>query len=33
MRNLHNTEQLIIFTDNFSDKEESGNKGITQLNN
>jgi hypothetical protein len=33
MENLHNTEQLIIFTDNFSDKEKSGNKGITQLNN
>jgi hypothetical protein len=31
--NLHSTEQLIIFTDNFSDKEESGNKWITQLNN
>jgi hypothetical protein len=26
-------EQLIILTDNFSDKEESGNKWIIQLNN
>jgi hypothetical protein len=33
MENLHNTEQLIIFTHNFSDKDECGNKGITQLNN
>jgi hypothetical protein len=32
-RKLHSIEQLIIFTDNFSDKEESGNKWITQLNN
>jgi hypothetical protein len=31
--NLYSTEQLTIFTDNFSDKEESGNKWITQLNN
>jgi hypothetical protein len=31
--NLHSTEQWIIFTDSFSDKEESGNKWITQLNN
>jgi L-asparaginase II len=33
MENLYSTEQLIIFTNNFSDKEESGNKWITQLNN
>jgi hypothetical protein len=33
MENLHRTEQLTIFTDSFSDKEESGNKWITQLNN
>jgi hypothetical protein len=33
MENLHNTEQLTIFTDNISDKVESGNKGINQLNN
>jgi hypothetical protein len=31
--NLHSTEHMIIFTDSFSDKEESGNKWITQLNN
>jgi hypothetical protein len=30
---LHSTEQMTIFTDSFSDKEERGNKGITQLNN
>jgi hypothetical protein len=33
IENLHNTEHLIILTNSFSDKEESGNKGITQLNN
>jgi hypothetical protein len=32
-RNLHGTEQMSIFTDSFSDKEKSGNKWITQLNN
>jgi hypothetical protein len=33
IENLHNTEQMTIFIDSFSDKEERGNKGITQLNN
>jgi hypothetical protein len=33
IENLRSTEQLTIFTDSFSDKEESGNKWITQLNN
>jgi hypothetical protein len=33
IENLHSTEQMTIFTDSFSDKEESGNKWITQLNN
>jgi hypothetical protein len=32
IENLHSTEQMTIFTDSFSDKEESGNKWITQLN-
>jgi hypothetical protein len=33
IENPHSTEQMTIFTDNFSDKEESGNKWVTQLNN
>jgi hypothetical protein len=33
IENLHSTERMTIFTNNFSDKEESGNKWITQLNN
>jgi hypothetical protein len=33
IENLHSTEQMTIFTDSFSDKEESRNKWITQLNN
>jgi L-asparaginase II len=33
IEDLHGTEQMTIFTDSFSEKEESGNKWITQLNN
>jgi hypothetical protein len=33
IEDLHRTEQLTIFTDSFSDKEESGDKWVTQLNN
>jgi hypothetical protein len=33
IENLHSTEQMTIFSDSFSDKEKSGNKWITQLNN
>jgi hypothetical protein len=33
IKDLHRTEQLTNFTDSFSDKEESGDKWVTQLNN
>jgi hypothetical protein len=33
IENLHSTGQVTIFTHSFSDKEESRNKWITQLNN
>jgi hypothetical protein len=33
IEDLHRTEQLTNFTNSFSDKEESENEWITQLNN